>query len=103
MRVSMPDLAAQWERLRPDLAFSFPFELDTFQKEAILHLEQASAPLLSFRHACKAFTAVRFGSFFLRDLWRHPTDGQQSDMICSTMQAEKALAKCVVFTSKWMC
>ena len=27
-------------RLRPNMAHHFPFELDTFQKEAICHLEQ---------------------------------------------------------------
>ena len=29
-------------RLRPNMAHHFPFELDTFQKEAICHLEQVS-------------------------------------------------------------
>jgi antiviral helicase SKI2 len=32
-------LAAEFDRLRPNLAHHFPFELDTFQKEAIVHLE----------------------------------------------------------------
>ena len=33
-------MAAAYERLRPHLAHTFPFELDTFQKEAVLLLEQ---------------------------------------------------------------
>ena len=40
VRGGVPNLAAEWERLRPNLAHTFPFELDTFQKEAILHIEQ---------------------------------------------------------------
>jgi len=31
---------ASWSALLPNLALTFPFELDTFQKEAVLHLEQ---------------------------------------------------------------
>lgn len=34
---------ADWEKLRPVLAHTFPFEPDTFQKEAILLLEQVGA------------------------------------------------------------
>ena len=33
-------MAAAYERLQPHLAHTFPFELDTFQKEAVLLLEQ---------------------------------------------------------------
>ena len=40
MRGGVPDLNASWASLLPQLALSFPFELDTFQKEAIVHLEQ---------------------------------------------------------------
>ena len=36
----MPDLEVRWAALKPRLAHRFPFELDTFQKEAIIHLEQ---------------------------------------------------------------
>ncbi|EFN56807.1 hypothetical protein CHLNCDRAFT_144334 [Chlorella variabilis] len=35
----IPGLAKQWERARAGLAKSWPFELDVFQKEAILHME----------------------------------------------------------------
>ncbi len=41
VRGGVPDLDAQFERLRPRMAHRFPFELDRFQKEAIVHLEQA--------------------------------------------------------------
>ncbi len=40
VRGGVPNLAAEWEQLRPNLAHRFPFELDTFQKEAIIHIEQ---------------------------------------------------------------
>ena len=36
----MKDIDAAFDALRPDLAKSYPFELDAFQKEAVLHLEQ---------------------------------------------------------------
>jgi hypothetical protein len=40
VRGGVPDLNASWATLLPQLALAFPFELDTFQKEAIVHLEQ---------------------------------------------------------------
>lgn len=39
VRGGISDLAGAWAALKPSLALSFPFELDTFQKEAVLHLE----------------------------------------------------------------
>jgi antiviral helicase SKI2 len=42
-------LHAAWAGLLPRLALSFPFELDVFQKEAVLHLEQGHSVR---RHAC---------------------------------------------------
>jgi antiviral helicase SKI2 len=41
VRGGIPHLKAAFERRRPNLAMTHPFELDTFQKEAVLHLEQA--------------------------------------------------------------
>ncbi len=38
-RGGVEDLKAEFEALRPKLALSYPFELDVFQKEAIVHLE----------------------------------------------------------------
>ena len=40
VRGGVRDLDAEFERLRPNLAYRFPFELDRFQKEAVVHLEQ---------------------------------------------------------------
>ena len=46
MRVGVRDLDAEFERLRPNLAHHFAFELDRFQKEAVVHLEQVGKPAL---------------------------------------------------------
>ncbi|KAK9827734.1 hypothetical protein WJX81_007278 [Elliptochloris bilobata] len=40
VRGGVRDLDAEFERLRPNLAHNFPFELDRFQKEAVVHLER---------------------------------------------------------------
>lgn len=40
VRGGIKDLAGEFERLRPSMAHHFPFELDTFQKEAVVHLEK---------------------------------------------------------------
>ena len=40
----IPDVATAFNRLRPSLAMTHPFELDTFQKEAVIHLEQVWSP-----------------------------------------------------------
>lgn len=45
VRGGVRDLDAEFERLRPILAYQFPFELDRFQKEAVVHLEQVGKPL----------------------------------------------------------
>jgi hypothetical protein len=42
-----PALDHVWAALKPQLAHRFPFELDVFQKEAIIHLEQVSIATLS--------------------------------------------------------
>jgi len=39
VRESIPDLETKWRELKPKLARQYPFELDTFQKEAIWHME----------------------------------------------------------------
>lgn len=39
VRGGIPDLGSAWSDLKPRLALSYPFELDIFQKEAVLHLE----------------------------------------------------------------
>ena len=40
VRGGIPNVQAAFERLRPSLAMTHPFELDTFQREAVIHLEQ---------------------------------------------------------------
>ncbi len=45
MASGMPDLEKRFAALKPHMAHYFPFELDTFQKEAILHLEQVRVML----------------------------------------------------------
>lgn len=42
VRGAIRDVNAEFERLRPNLAHHFPFELDSFQKEAVIHLERVS-------------------------------------------------------------
>ena len=39
VREPIPDLETKWRELTPKLARKYPFELDTFQKEAIWHME----------------------------------------------------------------
>uniref|UniRef100_A0A5S6R2P2 Uncharacterized protein n=1 Tax=Trichuris muris TaxID=70415 RepID=A0A5S6R2P2_TRIMR len=41
--VEMADSVPEFEKLRPTLAKTYPFELDWFQKEAIVHLEQGDS------------------------------------------------------------
>ena len=40
VRGGVDDLTAKFEALRSNLAHVFPFELDTFQKEAVIHMEE---------------------------------------------------------------
>ncbi len=46
VRGGVEDLAGEFERLRPKMAHHFPFELDNFQKEAIVHLERVKLSCL---------------------------------------------------------
>lgn len=39
VRGTVKNLDSQWKALQPNLAKRYPFELDTFQKEAIIHME----------------------------------------------------------------
>ena len=47
---NIPNLAAEWAALKPRLAHYFPFELDTFQKEAVWHLEKARTATPATEH-----------------------------------------------------
>ena len=44
VRGEVSNVNAEFERLRPTLAHYFPFELDGFQKEAVIHLERVGLP-----------------------------------------------------------
>jgi hypothetical protein len=39
LRGGITDLKAEYDALRPSMALTFPFELDVFQKEAVVHME----------------------------------------------------------------
>ena len=43
VRGAVQDVKGEFELLRPAMAQSFPFELDPFQKEAVILLEQVPA------------------------------------------------------------
>ena len=36
---TVPQLEEAWAALKPNLALQYPFQLDVFQKEAIVHME----------------------------------------------------------------
>ncbi|MEW5316769.1 MAG: hypothetical protein WDW38_008119 [Sanguina aurantia] len=61
---SLPDVNAAFEALRPGLAMHFPFELDTFQKEAVLHLEAGNSVFVA-AHTSAGKTAVAEYAFAL--------------------------------------
>ena len=50
VRGGIADLKHDFAQLRPHMARSFPFELDVFQKEAVLHLEKVT--VLYYLPAC---------------------------------------------------
>ena len=57
MRGTVSNVHAEFERLRPGLAHHFPFELDGFQKEAVIHLEQVTIAAGNCT-ACKAMLTI---------------------------------------------
>ena len=58
VRGAVSDVHAEFERLRPGLAHHFPFELDGFQKEAVIHLEQVTIAAAEYT-ACKAVSSFQ--------------------------------------------
>lgn len=64
VRGGVPDVAAAFDALRPRLALHFPFELDTFQKEAVVHLEQGHSVFVA-AHTSAGKTAVAEYAFAL--------------------------------------
>ena len=63
VRGAVSDVHAEFERLRPGLAHHFPFELDGFQKEAVIHLEQVTISAAKST-ACRAMPACQASSVF---------------------------------------
>ncbi|KAL0030068.1 hypothetical protein WJX79_004816 [Trebouxia sp. C0005] len=59
-----PDLEVAFNKLRPNLAHKFPFELDPFQKEAVLHLEQGHSVFVA-AHTSAGKTVVAEYAFAL--------------------------------------
>ncbi len=47
-RHAIRDLGTEYEALRPTMAKTYPFELDTFQKEAVVHMEHVGIYFDSF-------------------------------------------------------
>ncbi|WIA30222.1 hypothetical protein OEZ86_000313 [Tetradesmus obliquus] len=64
VRGGISDLAGAWAALKPSLALSFPFELDTFQKEAVLHLEAGRSVFVA-AHTSAGKTVVAEYAFAL--------------------------------------
>ncbi|KAK9806276.1 hypothetical protein WJX72_008182 [[Myrmecia] bisecta] len=64
VRGGVPNLQAEYEQLRPQLAFTWPFELDTFQKEAVVHLEQGHCVFVA-AHTSAGKTVVAEYAFAL--------------------------------------
>ncbi|KAG0598823.1 hypothetical protein M758_12G103200 [Ceratodon purpureus] len=60
----VPNIAQRFEELVPDLALSFPFKLDTFQKEAIYHLERNESVFVA-AHTSAGKTVVAEYAFAL--------------------------------------
>lgn len=60
----VPNIAERFEELVPDLALSFPFKLDTFQKEAIYHLERNESVFVA-AHTSAGKTVVAEYAFAL--------------------------------------
>jgi len=51
---------AAFSKLRPNLALHYPFELDTFQKEAVVHLENNnSVGVVAAMFIFESFMAVQ--------------------------------------------
>jgi antiviral helicase SKI2 len=47
VREPIADLEKEWGKIKPRLAKKYPFELDTFQKEAIIHMERDNSVFIA--------------------------------------------------------
>ncbi|EFJ42164.1 hypothetical protein VOLCADRAFT_107417 [Volvox carteri f. nagariensis] len=63
-RHSIRNVDEEFEKLRPRLALHYPFELDTFQKEAVLHLEAGRSVFVA-AHTSAGKTVVAEYAFAL--------------------------------------
>ncbi|CAI7923064.1 unnamed protein product, partial [Closterium sp. NIES-53] len=61
---AIPDLDREFAVIEPDMAMSFPFNLDTFQKEAIIHLERHESVFVA-AHTSAGKTVVAEYAFAL--------------------------------------
>jgi antiviral helicase SKI2 len=61
---AIPDMASAFDRLRPALAKQYPFELDTFQKEAVIHMEAGHSVFVA-AHTSAGKTVVAEYAFAL--------------------------------------
>ncbi|KAL3159262.1 hypothetical protein ABBQ32_011226 [Trebouxia sp. C0010 RCD-2024] len=61
---SFPNLQERFDKLRPHMAHRFPFELDPFQQEAVLHLEQGHSVFVA-AHTSAGKTVVAEYAFAL--------------------------------------
>ncbi|GAX76723.1 hypothetical protein CEUSTIGMA_g4170.t1 [Chlamydomonas eustigma] len=64
VRANMPDFEDKWSQLKPNLALHYPFELDVFQKEAILHMEAGNSVFVA-AHTSAGKTVVAEYAFAL--------------------------------------
>ena len=83
VRGGIRDLAGEFERLRPSMAHHFPFELDTFQKEAVIHLEK-----VGFSCTCTRiinYGCLTLGSNYITPHFKsiRPSVGVHRPMPCS--------------------
>ena len=56
VRHPVANVSAEFEKIRPSMALTFPFELDDFQKEAVVLLEEVWSLLKSMHHSILCLT-----------------------------------------------
>lgn len=66
VRSGINDLNASWSAVLPNLALTYPFELDTFQKEAVIHLEQGHS--VRVQRGCMLFCQAPPHDFYTLSL-----------------------------------
>lgn len=56
---------SKFHELVPDMAWSFPFELDTFQKEAVLHLERGESVFIAAHTSAGKTVVAEYVTFLI--------------------------------------